>query len=450
MLWNPKSGNLCDEDWAEEGEIINDGGLDSFWSIGNRKSGVTAGDVVFLVRTITDRGIVRSGVVTGDIVHEEHWDPDLAADGKTVNYAPVRWTRQLPVGAQLPVHTLLAEMPEVRWNNLYASGIRVPDEATERLNDMWLRHCGDSPVMGQAGISADDTIPVGATFPNRKSLSASGLHRPVVQGIAGSRTTGATSIVVSGGYEDDEDFGDVIIYTGAGGNDPVTKAQIADQEFTRGNLALAKSCEYGLPVRVIRGAHDGLVHAPASGYRYDGYFQVDRYWRELGKSGFRIYRFLLRRLHEEVEPFVSGGEPESESPALPAGQAKPKQGQFVVRRVVRDSTVSQAVKELYGHQCQICRTQVGVPTGFYAEGAHIRPLGKPHSGQDVPGNLLCLCPTCHVRFDSGAITVGPDLIVLDNLLGETLGVLAVDPNHVLDPANLDYHKEWISYSPDGL
>jgi hypothetical protein len=34
--------------------------------------------------------------------------------------------------------------------------------------------------------------------------------------------TGAESIVVSGGYEDDEDHGDTIIYTGHGGNDPQT------------------------------------------------------------------------------------------------------------------------------------------------------------------------------------------------------------------------------------
>jgi putative restriction endonuclease len=30
---------------------------------------------------------------------------------------------------------------------------------------------------------------------------------------------GAESIVVSGGYKDDKDFGDVIVYTGHGGQD---------------------------------------------------------------------------------------------------------------------------------------------------------------------------------------------------------------------------------------
>ena len=39
-------------------------------------------------------------------------------------------------------------------------------------------------------------------------------------GISGAERDGADSIVVSGGYEDDEDYGNVIVYTGAGGNDP--------------------------------------------------------------------------------------------------------------------------------------------------------------------------------------------------------------------------------------
>ncbi len=51
--------------------------------------------------------------------------------------------------------------------------------------------------------------------------------------ISGSGSDGADSIVVSGGYEDDIDAGDEIIYTGHGGNDPQTGKQIADQTLTR-------------------------------------------------------------------------------------------------------------------------------------------------------------------------------------------------------------------------
>ena len=70
-------------------------------------------------------------------------------------------------------------------------------------------------------------------------------------GISGSSSEGADAIVLSGGYEDDFDEGDVIVYTGEGGNQQ--GKQVKDQTFTKGNLALAVSQTKGLPVRVIRG-----------------------------------------------------------------------------------------------------------------------------------------------------------------------------------------------------
>ena len=59
-----------------------------------------------------------------------------------------------------------------------------------------------------------------------------------------------------------------------------------------------------------------------------------------------------------------------------------------------------------------------MPTGRYAEGAHIRPLGYPHDGPDVLGNVLCLCPNDHVRFDYGAIWLDDRLYVVDAQLGK--------------------------------
>src|SRR5687767_1604213 len=95
--------------------------------------------------------------------------------------------------------------------------------------------------------------PVGSLFKNRTELAATPVHRPRMAGICGGED-GAESIVVSGGYVDDEDFGDEIIYTGHGGNDPITKHQIADQQLIKGNAGLARSQLDGNPVRVIRGA----------------------------------------------------------------------------------------------------------------------------------------------------------------------------------------------------
>ena len=117
-------------------------------------------------------------------------------------------------------------------------------------------------------------IPVGSTFATRKEAAAAGVHKPLQAGISGSKDEGADSIVISGGYEDDFDSGDEIIYTGEGGQDDKGR-HIANQELTRGNLALAKSEIDALPVRVIRGADKKNPYAPETGYRYDGLYRVD-------------------------------------------------------------------------------------------------------------------------------------------------------------------------------
>src|SRR5262245_40001076 len=125
-------------------------------------------------------------------------------------------------------------------------------------------------------------VAVGDVFRDRAALAAAGVHRPLRAGISGSRSEGADSVVLSGGYEDDEDYGDLVVYTGHGGNDPATGQQVADQTFDGGNLALARSSDAGLPVRIARGARLDSPFAPPEGYRYDGLYYVERYWRGIG------------------------------------------------------------------------------------------------------------------------------------------------------------------------
>ncbi|MEH0153009.1 YDG/SRA domain-containing protein [Limibacter armeniacum] len=47
----------------------------------------------------------------------------------------------------------------------------------------------------------------GQLFGNRILLAEAGIHKPHVAGISGSENEGADSIVISGGYVDDEDLG---------------------------------------------------------------------------------------------------------------------------------------------------------------------------------------------------------------------------------------------------
>ena len=103
-------------------------------------------------------------------------------------------------------------------------------------------------------------IKEGSWYPDRAALIEAGLHRFTVHGIDGNGKEGVAAIVLSGGYEDDVDLGDEIIYTGHGGNNPATKKQVEHQSWdSYGNAGLVVSKKRNLPVRVIRGfKHDSV------------------------------------------------------------------------------------------------------------------------------------------------------------------------------------------------
>jgi predicted restriction endonuclease len=108
-----------------------------------------------------------------------------------------------------------------------------------------------------------------------------------------------------------------------------------------------------------------------------------------------------------------------------------------INRLVRDSAIAREVKNLYDCQCQVCGLAIETLAGPYAEGAHIRPLGSPHSGPDNRANILCLCPNHHVMLDVGCLTINDDLS-----LEGVEGKLRVLPKHGLDTAYLAYHRQF--------
>ncbi|GJZ79338.1 histone-lysine N-methyltransferase family member SUVH9-like protein [Tanacetum coccineum] len=82
----------------------------------------------------------------------------------------------------------------------------------------------------------------------------------------------ATSVIVSGGYEDGEDAGNVIVYTGHG----------------------------GIEMRVIRGfKYEGSVSGKV--YDYEGLYKIVEAWFDVGKSGFGVFKFKLVRMVNQVE-----------------------------------------------------------------------------------------------------------------------------------------------------
>lgn len=278
-----------------------------------------------------------------------------------------------------------------------------------------MRIFGDIP-----GVSSGDE------FSNRAELAKAGVHLPNVKGISGSRNEGADSIVLSGGYEDDEDFGDVIIYTGAGGQ--ASNKQVSDQKLDGVNLALAKNKIERLPVRVTRGFSHKHELSPAAGYRYAGLYYVDSYWCEKGKSGFLVWRYrLVSFAKNDADVLVVDSQAE---------YTLPNRTKSTVNRIVRDYQRALNVKKWHDYQCQICGLAIKTSAGWYAEAAHIQPLGEPHNGPDDESNMLCLCPNHHVMFDNGVFTISSVLEVIG-----IEGKFRLHSKHHINKQFFEYHAK---------
>ncbi|XP_019180766.1 PREDICTED: histone-lysine N-methyltransferase family member SUVH9-like [Ipomoea nil] len=168
-----------------------------------------------------------------------------------------------------------------------------------RMRGLWLNR--DKRIVG-----AIPGLFIGDVFFYRMELCVVGLHGQAQAGIdylpANHSSNGepiATSVIVSGGYEDDEDTGDVIIYTGHGGQNKFSR-QCVNQKLESGNLAMERSMTYGIEVRVIRGFK---YEGSASGkiYVYDGLYRIVDYWCDVGKSGFGVFKYKLVRIENQPE-----------------------------------------------------------------------------------------------------------------------------------------------------
>jgi putative restriction endonuclease len=286
----------------------------------------------------------------------------------------------------------------------------------------------------------------GRIFADRTELAEAGVHRQNQAGITGSAEFGAESIVLSGGYAD-VDTGRSIIYTGHGGRNRSGK-QVSDQTFDNwGNAALKTSMIRGTPVRVSRGRgknrreREHIFNPPLKGYRYDGlYFVADCYYEKV--DGLRLCRFAMYKALEVDATRVSMDlevAPEQWHGELPLGNPDPGRRTVGGTRTVRSAEVSDKVKKLYDYTCQVCHKRLDVSGRGFAQGAHIQGVGRDDDGPDVPENILCLCPNCHVLFDYGAILIGDDYSLTCN--GRPAGNLLRNPRHRIGKEYVDYHRK---------
>ncbi|OIV93802.1 hypothetical protein TanjilG_03765 [Lupinus angustifolius] len=166
-----------------------------------------------------------------------------------------------------------------------------------RDQGLWLNR--DKRIVG-----AIPGIDVGDVFLFRMELCVLGLHGQIQAGIdylPGSMSSNgepiATSVIVSGGYEDDLDDGEVIVYTGQGGQEKNSYRHASHQKLEGGNLALERSMHYGIEVRVIRGVrYEGSASSSGKVYVYDGLYKIVDCWFDVGRSGFGVYKYKLRRI----------------------------------------------------------------------------------------------------------------------------------------------------------
>lgn len=100
-------------------------------------------------------------------------------------------------------------------------------------------------------------------------------------------------------------------------------------------------------------------------------------------------------------------------------------------RILRDTPLARDIKRLHKDRCQLCGEALLIADNLtYSEAHHIKPLGVPHNGPDVSGNILVLCPNHHALCDFGGV----------KLARNDLTVVA---GHAVDEKFIAYHNTHI-------
>ncbi|WP_326568052.1 YDG/SRA domain-containing protein [Amycolatopsis rhabdoformis] len=225
-------------------------------------------------------------------------------------------------------------------------------------------------------------------------MNAVGIHRSSQWGISGGKD-GSDSIVVNGGYPDDHDAGDEIIYTGQGGR--AHNRHVADQELVLGNAGLKRAYEERQPIRVIRGSKGDKRFSPAAGYRYEGLFGITEMWPEVREQdGLRIWRFRLVKLGTEASaaPTSDPDEAEDDNVSWTGGHrtslVKVRRGQRAFRT---------GLLEKYGLNCAV----TGPAPKQVLQAAHLRAFADHGTHKRSEG--LLLRSDIHSLFDAGLLAV---------------------------------------------
>jgi hypothetical protein len=202
--------------------------------------------------------------------------------------------------------------------------------------------------------------------------------------------------------------------------------QILDIVNSRGNTTFAIQQVYER-LDVLRGLFPGNRHVREKTRQMLQRLRDDGFVEFLGHGEYRLATNFGELDWEPAGP----SERAIEVPAI----------RWSVRRVrLRNTLLAAEIKRRYRNTCQVCRERLKLARGTYAESHHIRPMGSPHNGPDVEGNILVVCPNHHVMLDRGALIIDPSSFVVrhvrDALEPRTL---LLQGWHRLIPRFLEYH-----------
>ncbi|KAG8085974.1 hypothetical protein GUJ93_ZPchr0010g9974 [Zizania palustris] len=149
-------------------------------------------------------------------------------------------------------------------------------------------------------VGAVPGVEIGDIFYFRMELCVIGLHAPSMGGIdymsakfGTDEDSVAICIVAAGGYENEDEDTDTLVYSGSGGNSKNSEER-HDQKLERGNLALERSLHRKNEIRVVRGFKDPFC-LTGKIYIYDGLYKIQESWKERTKSGINCFKYKLLR-----------------------------------------------------------------------------------------------------------------------------------------------------------
>jgi predicted restriction endonuclease len=194
----------------------------------------------------------------------------------------------------------------------------------------------------------------------------------------------------------------------------------------------------------------GLMHKESSVFRdyvesiaSEPFQTSSQYWEKQGLKKFLEWKKKWEGLRKQ-EAVDLNSETDVVSP--------PGKTTVTINRIIRDNALSRFLKGLYDYHCQICDYTFSLPNGRkYAEGHHIRPLGRHHRGIDKETNIAILCPLHHAMFDFGVIAIHPRtriILSVDKNVKERGKKVAFE-RHRINIEFLEYHLDNI-YGKVGL